>query len=73
LPEVLLIDEKTRRLGGINIVIGCRLQEAFGDSIGYQQVVEYTSAVDTRPKVQRHADLAKQLQNPEHCGFESRT
>jgi phosphoglycolate phosphatase-like HAD superfamily hydrolase len=42
LPEVLLIDDKTGKPEGINMVIGRRPQAAFGNSTGDQQMLEYT-------------------------------
>jgi phosphoglycolate phosphatase-like HAD superfamily hydrolase len=44
LPEVLLIDDKTGKPEGINMVIGRRPQGAFGNSTGDQQMLEYTGA-----------------------------
>ena len=44
LPEVLLIDDKTGKPEGINMVIGRRPQAAFGNSTGDQQMLEYTDA-----------------------------
>src|SRR5262245_42314352 len=44
LPEVLLIDDKTGKPEGINMVIGRRPQAAFGNSTGDQQMLEYTGA-----------------------------
>jgi len=44
LPEVLLIDDKTGKPEGINMVIGRRPQCAFGNSTGDQQMLEYTGA-----------------------------
>jgi hypothetical protein len=44
LPEVLLIDDKTGKPEGINMVIGHRPQCAFGNSTGDQQMLEYTGA-----------------------------
>jgi phosphoglycolate phosphatase-like HAD superfamily hydrolase len=46
LPEVLLIDDKTGKPEGINMVIGRRPQAAFGNSTGDQQMLEYTGAGD---------------------------
>ena len=46
LPEVLLIDDKTGKAEGINMVIGRRPQGAFGNSTGDQQMLEYTGAGD---------------------------
>jgi hypothetical protein len=46
LPEVLLIDDKTGKPEGINMVIGRRPQCAFGNSTGDQQMLEYTGAGD---------------------------
>ena len=42
LPEVLLVDDKTGKPEGINMVIGRRPQAAFGNSTGDQQMLEYT-------------------------------
>lgn len=44
LPEVLLVDDKTGKPEGINMVIGRRPQAAFGNSTGDQQMLEYTGA-----------------------------
>jgi phosphoglycolate phosphatase-like HAD superfamily hydrolase len=44
LPEVLLVDDKTGKPEGINMVIGRRPQGAFGNSTGDQQMLEYTGA-----------------------------
>jgi hypothetical protein len=44
LPEVLLIDDKTGKPEGINMVIGRRPLAAFGNSTGDQQMLEYTGA-----------------------------
>jgi phosphoglycolate phosphatase-like HAD superfamily hydrolase len=44
LPEVLLIDDKTGKPEGINMVIGHRPLAAFGNSTGDQQMLEYTGA-----------------------------
>jgi hypothetical protein len=44
LPEVLLIDDKTGKPEGINMVIGRRPYGAFGNSTGDQQMLEYTGA-----------------------------
>jgi phosphoglycolate phosphatase-like HAD superfamily hydrolase len=44
LPDVLLIDDKTGKPEGINMVIGRRPQCAFGNSTGDQQMLEYTGA-----------------------------
>jgi len=44
LPEVLLIDDKTGKPEGINLVIGQRPIAAFGNSTGDQQMLEYTGA-----------------------------
>ena len=44
LPEVLLIDDKTGKPEGINMIIGRRPQAAFGNSTGDQQMLEYTGA-----------------------------
>ena len=44
LPEVLLLDDKTGKPEGINMVIGRRPQAAFGNSTGDQQMLEYTGA-----------------------------
>jgi len=46
LPEVLLIDDKTGKAEGINMVIDRRPQGAFGNSTGDQQMLEYTGAGD---------------------------
>jgi phosphoglycolate phosphatase-like HAD superfamily hydrolase len=46
LPEVLLIDDKTGKPEGINMVIGRRPQAAFGNSTGDQQMLEYTGGGD---------------------------
>jgi phosphoglycolate phosphatase-like HAD superfamily hydrolase len=46
LPEVLLVDDKTGKPEGINMVIGRRPQAAFGNSTGDQQMLEYTGAGD---------------------------
>jgi haloacid dehalogenase-like hydrolase len=45
-PEVLLIDDKTGKPEGINMVIGRRPHAAFGNSTGDQQMLEYTGAGD---------------------------
>jgi phosphoglycolate phosphatase-like HAD superfamily hydrolase len=44
LPEVLLVDDKSGKPEGINMVIGRRPQAAFGNSTGDQQMLEYTGA-----------------------------
>jgi hypothetical protein len=44
LPEVLLVDDKTGKPEGINMVIGRRPEAAFGNSTGDQQMLEYTGA-----------------------------
>jgi hypothetical protein len=44
LPEVLLIDDKTGKPEGINLIIGQRPIAAFGNSTGDQQMLEYTGA-----------------------------
>jgi hypothetical protein len=44
LPEVLLVNDKTGKPEGINMVIGRRPQAAFGNSTGDQQMLEYTGA-----------------------------
>jgi len=44
LPDVLLIDDKTGKPEGINIVIGRRPIAAFGNSTGDQQMLEWTQA-----------------------------
>ncbi|HZR04586.1 MAG TPA: HAD family hydrolase [Candidatus Udaeobacter sp.] len=44
LPDVLLVDDKTGKPEGINMVIGRRPQCAFGNSTGDQQMLEYTGA-----------------------------
>ncbi|MGE5212367.1 MAG: HAD family hydrolase, partial [Nitrospirota bacterium] len=46
LPEVLLIDDKTGKPEGINMIIGRRPRAAFGNSTGDQQMLEYTGAGD---------------------------
>jgi hypothetical protein len=46
LPEVLLVDDKTGKPEGINMVIGRRPVAAFGNSTGDQQMLEYTGAGD---------------------------
>ena len=46
LPQVLLVDDKTGKPEGINMVIGSRPQAAFGNSTGDQQMLEYTGAGD---------------------------
>lgn len=46
LPEVLLVDDKTGKPEGINMVVGRRPQAAFGNSTGDQQMLEYTGAGD---------------------------
>jgi phosphoglycolate phosphatase-like HAD superfamily hydrolase len=60
LPEVLLIDDKTGKPEGINMVIGRRPQGAFGNSTGDQQMLEYTGAGDgARLMMLVHHDDAK--------------
>src|SRR6266480_2598322 len=60
LPEVLLIDDKTGKPEGINMVIGRRPQAAFGNSTGDQQMLEYTGAgTGTRLMMLVHHDDAK--------------
>lgn len=60
LPEVLLIDDKTGKPEGINMVIGRRPQAAFGNSTGDQQMLEYTGAGDgARLMMLVHHDDAK--------------
>jgi phosphoglycolate phosphatase-like HAD superfamily hydrolase len=44
LPEVLLIDDKTGKPEGINLVIGRRPVASFGNSTGDQQMLEWTQA-----------------------------
>jgi phosphoglycolate phosphatase-like HAD superfamily hydrolase len=44
LREVLLVNDKTGKPEGINMVIGRRPQAAFGNSTGDQQMLEYTGA-----------------------------
>jgi phosphoglycolate phosphatase-like HAD superfamily hydrolase len=44
LAEVLLVNDKTGKPEGINMVIGRRPQAAFGNSTGDQQMLEYTGA-----------------------------
>ncbi len=44
LPDVLLVDDKSGKPEGINMVIGRRPQAAFGNSTGDQQMLEYTGA-----------------------------
>ncbi len=46
MPEVLLIDNKTGKPEGINLIIGRRPVAAFGNSTGDQQMLEYTQAGD---------------------------
>ena len=46
LPEVLLIDDKTGKPEGINLLIGRRPYAAFGNSTGDQQMLEWTQAGD---------------------------
>jgi phosphoglycolate phosphatase-like HAD superfamily hydrolase len=45
-PEVLLVDDKTGKPEGINMIIGRRSHAAFGNSTGDQQMLEYTGAGD---------------------------
>lgn len=60
LPEVLLIDDKTGKPEGINMVIGRPPQGAFGNSTGDQQMLEYTGAGDgARLMMLVHHDDAK--------------
>ena len=60
LPEVLLIDDKTGKPEGINMVIGRRPQAAFGNSTGDQQMLEYTGAgTGARLMMLVHHDDAK--------------
>ena len=60
LPEVLLIDDKTGKPEGINMVIGRRPVGAFGNSTGDQQMLEYTGAGDgARLMMLVHHDDAK--------------
>src|SRR5689334_3087565 len=60
LPEVLLVDDKTGKPEGINMVIGRRPQAAFGNSTGDQQMLEYTGAGDgARLMMLVHHDDAK--------------
>ena len=60
LPEVLLIDDKTGKPEGINMVIGRRPQGAFGNSTGDQQMLEYTGAgTGARLMMLVHHDDAK--------------
>ena len=60
LPEVLLIDDKTGKPEGINMIIGGRPQCAFGNSTGDQQMLEYTGAGDgARLMMLVHHDDAK--------------
>jgi len=60
LPEVLLIDDKTGKPEGINMVIGRRPLGAFGNSTGDQQMLEYAGAGDgARLMMLVHHDDAK--------------
>jgi hypothetical protein len=60
LSEVLLVDDKTGKPEGINMVIGRRPQAAFGNSTGDQQMLEYTGAGDgARLMMLVHHDDAK--------------
>jgi hypothetical protein len=60
LPEVLLVDDKAGKPEGINMVIGRRPQAAFGNSIGDQQMLEYTGVGDgARLMMLVHHDDAK--------------
>ena len=60
LPETLLVDDKTGKPEGINMVIGRRPQAAFGNSTGDQQMLEYTGAGDgARLMMLVHHDDAK--------------
>src|SRR5262245_4481087 len=45
-PRALFIDDKGGKPEGIHLVIGRRLNAAFGNSIGDQQMLEYTAAGD---------------------------
>jgi phosphoglycolate phosphatase-like HAD superfamily hydrolase len=45
-PEVLLVDDKTGKPEGINLIIGRRPYAAFGNSTGDQQMLEWTQAGD---------------------------
>jgi len=44
LPDVLILDDKTGKPEGINLVIGRKPNAAFGNSIGDQQMLEYAQA-----------------------------
>jgi phosphoglycolate phosphatase-like HAD superfamily hydrolase len=44
LPDVLLIDDKTGKPEGINLIIGHRPNAAFGNSTGDQQMLEYAGS-----------------------------
>jgi hypothetical protein len=44
LPEVMLVDDKTGKPEGIHFMMGRRPSAAFGNSIGDQQMLEYTEA-----------------------------
>jgi len=44
LPEVRLVDDKTSKQEGINMIIGRRPNTAFGNSTGDQRMLEYTRA-----------------------------
>jgi phosphoglycolate phosphatase-like HAD superfamily hydrolase len=46
LPEVLLLDDTTGKPEAINLIIGRRPVAAFGNSIGDQQMLEWTQAGD---------------------------
>ena len=60
LPDVLLVDDKSGKPEGINMVIGRRPQAAFGNSTGDQQMLEYTGAGDgARLMMLVHHDDAK--------------
>jgi phosphoglycolate phosphatase-like HAD superfamily hydrolase len=60
LPEVLLVDDKSGKPEGINMVIGHRPQAAFGNSTGDQQMLEYTGVGDgARLMMLVHHDDAK--------------
>ena len=60
LPEVFLVDDKTGKPEGINMVIGRRPQAAFGNSTGDQQMLEYTGVGDgARLMMLVHHDDAK--------------
>jgi phosphoglycolate phosphatase-like HAD superfamily hydrolase len=44
LPDVLILDDKTGKPEGINLVVGRKPNAAFGNSSGDQQMLEYTQA-----------------------------